>query len=317
MTLDAPTVESFERCRRQWAYQNEFEMIRVTPIGALYRALDHILTADTFQPEAAKSFMMNEAGERGVWTEAANPYGQIKNFAHLAELLARVLRQPSAAPVKLHPVVKVGDHQWHPHSYLTDNGLRLMRIVLCDHWDDDRQLAELHSWRTVGDVSSTGLPMTLRILVIGQSREGRRHSFWTKGQRHPINKQLRFARKHGKADGLSASWETVWREEAGISAQVWLEQMSRDCVLKELAFERQVKVPSKDQRDRVMADILRIAEEMDSVRFEKAAKCLPPMTRSACDDPIKGQCPFQCVCFSGTELSPDDTGVFRVKTRRS
>jgi hypothetical protein len=316
MILSPELVESFERCRRQWAFQNEFELIRTTPMGALYHALDYALTMQS-GPESpsdyAKLKVMNEAGERGVWTQAANPYQQIKNYAAMAELLARVLRQPSAEPLKRHPIVNVGDHKWQPQSYLTDNGLRIMRIVLCDHWDDDRQLAELHSWRTVGDVSTTGLPMTLRVLVIGQSREGRRHSFWTKGQRHPVNKQLRFARKHGKADGLSASWETVWREEAGISAQAWLEQMARDGVLKELAFDRQVKVPSKDQRDRVLGDICRIADEMITARSNQITL---PMTRSACDDPIRGSCAFSCVCYSGTELSPDDTGVFRRKTRR-
>lgn len=309
MTLDATTVESFERCRRQWAFQRDHEMIRVTPMGTLYRALNLILCAEQAEPNDAALYVMKEAGERGVWTEAANPYQQMKHAAALAEVLARVLRQPSAAPLSTHPPVKVGDHLWQPNSLLTDNGLRLMRIVICDHWDDDRQLAELHSWRTVGDVSTTGLPMTLRILVVGQSREGRRHSFWTKGQSHPINKQLRFQRKHGKADGLSASWETVWREEAGISAQVWLEQMARDGVLKELAFDRQVKVPGPEQRKKVLYDIKNIAESMTSTVGPY------PMTRSACDDPIRGACPFQCVCFAPTELSPADTGVFRVRTK--
>jgi len=90
--------------------------------------------------------------------------------------------------------------------------------------------------------------------------------------------------------------------------------MARDGVLRELAFDRQVKVPSKDQRDRVISDICRIGDEM--FNLERSNQVLPPMTRSACDDPIKGACPFQCVCYSGTELSPGETGVFRTKTRQ-
>lgn len=318
MTLDAISVESFERCRRQWAFTQEYEMIRVTPMGTLYKALHLTLTSPfpLWESQAAmiaKDSVMHEAGERGVWTNASDPYRQMKHYSALAEVLARILRQPSAEPLEIHPLVKIGDHQWQPQSYLIDGGMRLMRIVICDHWDDDRQLAELHSWRTVGDVSSTGLPMTLRILVIGQSQEGRRHSFWTKGQQHPRNKQLRFTRKHAKSEGFAGSWQTVWREESGISAQVWLEQMARDGVLKELAFNRQVKVPSKEQREKALTDIARIGHEMELVRFEKAAHCLEPMTRSACDDPIRGQCPFQCVCFSPIEISPADTGVFRSK----
>lgn len=312
MTIDAPILESWEKCRRQWAFSREWELVRVTPMGTLYRALQDALTRPESDPAAAQAFVMTEAGERGVWTEVRDPYATMVHYAHLAEVLARVLRQPNSEPLKLHPPLKLGDHTWVPASYLTDNGLRLMRIVLCDHWDDDRQLAEIHSWRTVGDICATCLPMTLRVLVIGSQRDGHRHSFWSKGQRHPVNKQLRFARKHGKAEGLSASWDTVWREDCDISAQTWLEQMARDGVWKELAFDRKVAAPSKLQRDKVLTDIEFAADEMAI----SPTNGRWPMTRSACDDPIRGSCPFQACCYSPgeTEVLPGDTGVFRRRT---
>lgn len=318
VTLDAPIIESWERCRRQWAFSQDWELVRVTPMGTLYRALQNALTRPEPDPAAAKAFVMTEAGERGVWTEVRDPYATMVHYAHLAEVLARVLRQPNSEPLKLHSPMKIGDHEWQPASYVMDGGIRLMRVVLADHWDDARQLAEIHSWRTVGDICATGLPMTLRVLVIGSQRDGRRHSFWSKGQRHPVNKQLRFARKHGKADGLSASWETVWREDCDISAQTWLEQMARDGIWKELAFDRKVAAPSKLQRERVLDDIRRIAEEMDVIHpsghmIYPGKPWLYPMTRSACDDPIRGSCPFQCCCYSPgeAEVLPGDTGVFR------
>ena len=307
MILDASTVESFERSRRRWAYEREWELNRLSPLAMLHSALDLAVTAHTFEPSEANAHVMRLAGERGVWSLVKNPYEMVRQYAHLAEVLARVLRQPTATPLQVHPAVTVGAHQWQPKSYLADGGLRLMRVVVADRWDDDRQLAELHSWRTVGDVSSTGLPMTLRVLVIGQSRDGKRHSHWTKAQRHPVNKQLRFARKHGKADGFAASWDTIWREQAGISAQVWLEQMARDGVLRELAFDRKVAPADKLQRERVLDDIKRISDELRAQPNHTY-----PMTRSACDDPIRGACPFQSCCFAPGlhDITPGDTGAF-------
>jgi hypothetical protein len=205
---------------------------------------------------------------------------------------------------------------WQPESYLIDGGLRLMRFVLVDHWDDDRQSAELHSWRTMGDVCVTGLPMTIRVAVIGQSRGGRRLGHWTRARRHPLNKGIRFARKHGKDDGLAGSWAWVWRENSDIGVLPWVEQMSRDGVLTESAFNVNVRVPAENARKRVLEDIERIGEEMEKAgRFSSQSHLsfadAFPMTRSACDDPIRGPCPLQCVCYATTEITPGETGMFR------
>lgn len=309
ITLTAASIESFEKCRRAWLWGETWELGRVTPIGTLYRALHAVLTAPEHNPRIAYDYVITEAGDRGVWTLRNDPYPQMVHTAHLAEILAKIIRQPTAEPVQTCPVVD----NWQPSSYVVDEGTRLMRFVLVDHWDDDRQLAELHSWRTVGDICVTNMPMTLRVIVIGQMRDGRRHSFWSKGQRHPVNKTLRFARKHGKADGLSSSWDTIWREDSGISAQTWLQQMAQDGVIRELAFTvpktGNILVPGKIQRDRVLDDIKRNAEEM-ALLLHKNANLLP-MTRSACDDPIRGQCPFACICYAPTDLMPAETGVFR------
>lgn len=311
MIIDAACMESWEGCRRRWTWQQNHELIRVTPMGALYRAIDQYLTADKVEPDVIKAWIMTEAGERGIWSKRQDTYDMMTNYAHLAECVARILRQPSAGPIEKHRPIEIAKRmEWQPNSYLIDNGLRIMRVVLVDHWDEDRQASELHSWRTVGDVCTTELPMTLRVIVIGHNREGRRHSAWTKGQQHPVNRQLRFARKHGKADGLAASWKTVWREECGINAQAWLEQMSRDGVLRELAFDRPVKVPGPIQRQRVIDDISAAYREM--LNYVGASGSVLPRTRSACHSHGE-ECAFQCCCFAPGlhEIEPLDTGVFR------
>lgn len=313
MILNATRCESWDRCRRQWAYLEDWEMIRVTPLGSVYRALHAALQATDYPgPQFAREHVMREAAERGVWTARHDPYDQMVHHAHLAECLARVLRQPSDESRESDRAYDVGSHIWQLASYPVDGGLRLMRFLLVDHWDDDRQSAELHSWRTMGDVCVTGLPMTIRVAVIGQSRGGRRLGHWTRARRHPLNKGIRFARKHGKDDGLAGSWAWVWRETSDIGVLPWVEQMSRDGVLTESAFNVQVRVPAEGARQRVLEDIERIGAEME--RHERADKHFSiqyPMTRSACDDPIRGPCPLQCVCYAPTEITPGETGMFR------
>src|SRR5439155_11122738 len=134
-----------------------------------------------------------------------------------------------------------------------DIGQRLERFVLVDHWDDDRQIRELHSWRTIGDVCAYNLPMTIRVLVIGAHRFGRRHGHWSKAHQHPYARKIMFRRKGdprmGQAgEGWGTNWKQVWREDLRqVEAKDWLLGMARDKVLPEVAFERHVRVPEERQ----------------------------------------------------------------------
>lgn len=311
MILSAPMLESWDRCRRLGMYLKDWAPIRVTPLGAVYSALRTVLETDGYPgPQLAREHVMQLAGERGVQTDRDDPYDLMVHHAYLAEVLARALRQPSALEgVKYHPPVKLRatGHVWQPDSYLVDGGTRLMRVVLVDHWDDDRQLAELHSWRTLGDVAVTGLPMTMRVLVIGQSRNGKRHGHWTRARQHPQSKRLRFQRKTAKDDGFAESWATVWRENTQVGPDPWIEQMARDQVLREVAFERKVIVPAQYARAQVLGDIERIGDEMEAA---VKAKVQFPMTRSACDSPIHGPCLFQVCCYAPSETTPGECGMF-------
>lgn len=320
MILDAPTLEHWDRCRRLGVFLQEWEPVRVTPLGAVYEALRQVLEATDYPgPGMAREYVMQLAGERGVQTEREDPYDMMVHHANLAEVLARAIRQPTSEPLSKHPAVRIPGgmpeflRSWQPESYLIGGGTRLMRLVLVDHWDDDRQLQELHSWRTIGDISVTGLPMTLRVLVVGSSRSGRRHGPWTRARRHPQTKQLRFARKHAREDGFTQSWETVWREDSVIGPDPWLEQMARDGVLREVAFDKRVLVPDKRQVANVLEDIGRIGDELEAA--VKAGTKFP-MTRSACDMIGHGPCLFSCCCYAPMVISPGETGVFRAREKK-
>jgi hypothetical protein len=304
--LAAPILEHWDRCRRMGVWLDMWQSVRVTPLGAVYKALAKVLEAPDYHgPSLARDHVMTLAAQRGVETDRQDPYDMMVHYAAMAEVLARAIRQPATEPLAKHPVVG----SWQPEAYLVDGGMRLMRVVLVDHWDDDRRTAELHSWQTMGDVCVTGLPMTIRVLVIGQSRNGKRHGHWTRARQHPHSKRLRFQRKHAKDDGFTGSWGTVWRENTQVGPDPWIEQMARDEVLREVAFEQRVTVPAEWARQRVLEDIERIGDELEQTVV------LPPMTRSACDSPIHGPCRMQCCCYAPGEVTPGETGMFVRRTR--
>jgi hypothetical protein len=325
--LGPSQMESWDRCRRQWQFLDKYKQVRVTPIGAVYQALRHVLVLaeqDYTGPHMAREMVMELASTRGVQTERPDPYDLMVHHSHLAECLARVLRQASAPLLELHPPIPLPQFQsdrpvnkgnllaWQPESYLIAGGTRLMRFVLVDRWDDDRQLAEMHSWRTIGDVCMTNLPMTIRVLVIGASREGRRYGHWTRARQHPYDKSIRFKRKHGRED-FGGEWRVVWREETSMTADKWIERMAADGVLRESAFEVKVRVPDDYQRGRVLDDIARIGLEM---QWAKDMHTQFPMTRSACDSTLYGTCQFQSVCYAPMEISPEETGLFKRREGR-
>src|SRR5579864_2997939 len=96
---------------------------RVTPLGAVYSALDLVLTADPYPgPQLAREHVMQLAGERGVHTEREDPYDLMTHYAHLAEVIARTVRQPSSGALNHHPGVKLGSTglEWQPRAYLIE-----------------------------------------------------------------------------------------------------------------------------------------------------------------------------------------------------
>lgn len=314
MLLDASSIRAWDRCRRLGVWRQQWTPNRMTPLSMVYAALHRVMTCTDYSgPGMAKDYVMELAAQRGVHTDRDDPYAMCVHYSHLAEVLARVLRQPTSAALVKHLPVQVGGVVWQPEGYLTEGNTRIMRLVLVDHWDDDRQLAELHDWACIGDVCMTQLPMTLRVLVIGQSRAGHRYGHFTRARQHPKNKTLRFARKHGRDDGLAGSWLNVWREDSTIGPDAWIAQMARDEVLREVAFERRVLVPGQVARDKVKDDIRRIGNEMSVALDPDIGPVQFPMTRSACDSVMHGPCRFQCCCYSELDLDPGETGLFNRK----
>jgi hypothetical protein len=303
-------------CKRKWKWAKEWELGKVTPIAAVREAIQAMLVQPASNPTGPMNWgkwcqvrVMEILSQRGVDTPYRHPYELAVHHAAMAEVLGKVLRKPSDRPLR-HPPSVAPDWSWQPLALTDDDGLRLYRVVLTDRWDDDRQLRELHSWRTLGDICVTGLPMTIKVVVLGPQRNGYRHGPWTQARQHPRNKGLRWRRKHGDGEGFSEIWERVWREQAKVDAQSWVEGMQRDGVLREAVIERHVKVPARVHVERVLEDIRRTAEQME---MAEKSKVLPMMSRSACDFPVP--CQFQRCCYSELELTPGDLPIFQERRK--
>jgi hypothetical protein len=185
---------------------------------------------------------------------------------------------------------------WTPSALLSPDGSHLRRVALVSNWSDDRHYSEARSWFSLGEVCAYGLPMQQVVIVLGQSRDGRRHSHWTKGLLHPANKKLRFRKKTNIAAGFKDTWHQVWREDRDeIATKDWISAMIEDDVLRDICFNVSIPVPEKAARQRIL-DLA--ARKLDRL---SALKVLPDQNLSTCDWPRV--CAFRNNCHSGNEPS--------------
>ncbi len=284
--MNADTLERYDRCRRLVAWDLQYVNFRLSPIRALYLALDEGLTGGD-----AENKLMELAANPGLDLEGADVYALAKHYAALAATLTTYLRDTPW--VKTQPV-----QNWTTQCY--DSGQELRRVVLVDRWNDQRKMSEIRSWRTVAETSMLNRPMLINFIVIGSTIEGRRVSPWTRTVAHPVSKQIRFAKKSHKIDGFAASWVPVWRENWEGSTLEWLAGMQKDGVFTELVHS--VRVPVSPRRDDIVRDINRISDAIASLPRN------PPMTRSACYQ--RTPCRYVDVCHSPKGGTPADHGWF-------
>jgi len=291
MILSSELLDRWDRCERRFAFSQQYEPKTISPLGVIYAALEDALVSS--EPEqTAKDTTMRIAASKELILSDINKFTTVRHLESLAGIIAVALRGRFG---EMTPVGEIDceDFHWQSALFRAENGA-LHRIELISHFDDDRLRACAHSWRVIGELAALRQPITLTMVVIGAQRGGRRHSPWSKGLLHPVNKALRFAPRNYKKNGFSESWTQVWREQKGeISTETWLEQMRKDEVLKDLIISRAVAYKPADHRMlSARAEMIAIREKM------KSASEAAPMRRSSCDE--WGGCPFQPVCYSPT-----------------
>jgi hypothetical protein len=289
MILTTSDFENFDTCERKYLWSRKWLFPRISLMGAMYKALDAGLVSGS--PQTAKDTLMSLAANPGLDIQGYAVYDIAVHHAALIEILTTYLLGKGEAWIPAHPV-KLDNHEYQPESYLMPDG-RLRRVVLCAWFDDARKLKEAHGWRTVGDIAATGRPMLLNALTIGNSRQGMRHSPWTRGFLHPTNKTLRIQRvAQREKEPFSDSWKKVWRERTDFGIPEWLKVMQQDN-----AFEGNVNsfaVPVSENRELLEREMLERIKEMATAKDR--------MRRSGCFG--LSPCGFAKVCHLSYMTNP-------------
>jgi hypothetical protein len=290
-----------DRCKRAPYLAKRWEKSSMTPLSALYLAIEEGLGYEGEEDpgQISGDHVMTIATERYLDIPSLDQYGTAMHYAALADLIVFVLR--TGAAWQRPEDTKVGREPWESSAWLNEAGTGLRRVVLVDRWNDERKLGESHSWKTAGECAAYGLPMKMIVVVIGQSRDGRRSTPWSKGWRHPVNDVLRMRKRNGK--GFDGAWVPVMREDTDYSRELWLETMTEDGVLADCLFEVDVEYSAQGR-----SNIGRCAEQkLVQIREQKT---LPSPHPSQCDDPI-APCQFRTECWAFRQPSLE-TGFIKV-----
>lgn len=296
------SLTAHDRCSRSAFLGKDWERKLVSPTSALYQAIEAGLEYEGEEDpgQVAGDTVMTIATERGLDTTQADQYGQALHLCALADILTFFLRV--GAPWERPEDAKVGKGAWESSAFLDASGTRLRRLVIVDRWSDERARAESHSWRSIGECVAYDLPMTQTVIVIGQHRDGRRHSPWSKAWLHPVNSALRMRKRSGEEFG--GKWKPVWREELEFSREKWIDAMTDDGILGDVAFEVEVLVPDGAAKSKIG---WLIEKKMAEIR---ETLTLPDPRPSVCDWP--SPCQFRDSCWNFT-LPSERNGFIKIQ----
>lgn len=251
--------------------------------------------------EVAGEEVYGLGADPGVDSQQYDLHSEVVHLACIADIATSAIRRPGGEPWK--PAPHVGD--WDSGCYLSPDGNHLRRFVLVTSWSEDRHYSLCRAWGSIGEVCMHGLPMQLVAVVLGQHREGKYHSFWTHGLRHPANKKLRFRKKKNLNEPFKESWIEVWREDYNdISTEDWLQGMLEDDVLRDVCIRIDIPVPKPDARQRVIDLAHRKLESIFNTTQ------LPDQNLSTCDWPQP--CDHRAHCHAGVDDPSPHYGFVRI-----
>ena len=297
----ADKLLAIDRCPRSAFWGQSWEAPALHPNEVLRRAVDAGLLTDEEDPgQLAGDMVMTFAAERTLDIEGSQYTCAIHNAA-LADIIVTAIR--GSGPSWARPAdLAIGTLNWESSSFLDPSGVRLHRVLLADRWSEDRFRSEMHSWKGLGEISVYGMPQTLHVVLIGQRRDGRHYSPWSKAWLHPRTRCLRIKKRTGEFDG--SKWIECWRETADISRDHWLDQMKEDHVMHDVFFEKDISVPDPA----IVSKIRHLSEK--KLKQLAEATAIPDPNPSVCDWPTK--CQFTNVCWQFRPEPTERDGFLRV-----
>lgn len=300
---DAAMITEFQTCRRRFLLSRKWRSLRWKPkllFDACLRQgildLGNAKSVEDTVLEATTRFMAVGASP-GLDIAGYDPFKAALDYCACLETILHALSLRS--PLNLRPVaskrVDTGI-EWVFLAHADSDG-ELHRTVTVDRFDDDRLSQEIHSWYVMGDVCMAKKPLHLRFIEIGQMRDGRRHSPWSRAWEHSaIRGRIKFQGK-GNKKLQGDAWKATFLADSTVhTASSWVDAMFADDVPDTLIHDVEVTVPSAEHIVITKRDIrTESVQMMEWMRLIEDPLTVP-MSRSACDVPYP--CQYQAVCFN-------------------
>lgn len=263
--------------------------------GALREAM---LSKEKEFGEIAGSEVMEYGHSRGLNSDTHSPYQSVCHHAALADILSVAIRKPTEGPWSVPETLVTESYQWNSGALISPCGSFLRRFVLVSSWSSERENSEIHSWKTAGEIAAYKMPMQLIVANIGPHRDGKRHSYFTKGLVHPRSGRLRFKKKSQTTSSeFRESWSRIWRDDMDqFTTQQWLDAMVQDDVLSESLFVIEVPVPRESEIGRIRdlaAKKLEVIQSWTETPGQNLTTCFWP-----------NPCPFLGVCKGNKWTEP-------------
>lgn len=293
MLLDAEQLTTYQRCKRRYALEREYQVNRWRP-KALYEKLlrDAIFrisngwSAKDAANEAATQFL--EFAARPGLDTLHDPYTLARDFCSILSTSIEAISRLVLLTVKPGPTIKIGDHQWKTSAFIDELGV-LHQWYAVERWDEDTKWQKLHSWEVFGDCAANASGMSLHIIEIGRSSKGHQHTPWARTFGHPaILGRHQFQHRDGSK--LEGNWKPKWfQDSAKNEAKDWVDLMEGDGV--SLVHHLDIREPDP-------AHVKIFRQDMDVEGHwlgQETPWEITTMHRPACDLP---PCPWQPVCYA-------------------
>lgn len=298
MNLSAPILTSIQRCKRLYALERDYRIMKWRPRALL----DHILREAVFKlsngqdviitSKEACADLLTEAANPGMET-AHDPFTLARDYCAIIENVLEALSRLSLLVLSKPGYVPLGDteHAWKLSAFTDESGL-LHRWVFVEKWDEDTQYKEYHSWNCFGDCAAAQVGMCLHVVEIGRQSKSHQNSYWTRAYKHPaIHNHYRFRKVDGTP--LDSSWIPVWYQDSDSNTpKGWVDLMEEDRL--DLIHHIHIKEPTAENIKQFHADIEYEVNALTGKMWRDY-----PISRPTCDLPL---CRWQGICYSQTKL---------------
>jgi len=313
--VDASSIQDYQSCKRKFILSSAWRLSRFRAKSLhdtlLRRAIFQLSHGkDVAQVSAdAKASFLEKAADPGLDLIGKDPYQAAKGWISLLDSVLHGLAR-TELPV-LHdppPTRLTSSMEWRFLSWADDSG-QLHRFLTVDALDDDALSREMHSWRTFGDLVMGQVPLILHVIILGQFRNSRHASPWTRAYRHPSMSSLRW--QFVKPE--DTSWKPLYlADQHQVDAEEWVEMGWSQGAIQPLIQSLLVEQPDESVRRDTLSQIVMEASRMrDLVNQDWSGQ---PMSRGQCD--LFVPCPMQSICYSPAPVTISNLGLYSARKVR-